>query len=140
MELAGDHPGFTDLGYRARRDHLAGLATAWVPGQPLPAPEYNEEEHEAWRVVSASLAGLHEQMACRAFLAGKEALQLPVEPGAAADRREWAIGAVAGSVTSRSRGWRRCGTSISRSPAGFWSTQYLRHRWCPVHLEPGRHS
>ena len=38
VELAGDHPGFTDVAYRARRDELAGLAAAWRPGTPVPQP------------------------------------------------------------------------------------------------------
>ena len=79
VELAGDHPGVTDPVYRARRDHLAGLAAAWVPGQPVPTPDYTDQEHGVWREVSASLESLHEQYACRAFLNGKDAIQLPTE-------------------------------------------------------------
>src|SRR6202011_2550629 len=63
VELAGDHPGVTDPSYRARRDYLAGLAAAWQPGEPVPTPDYTEEEHGVWRVVSAALEELHERLA-----------------------------------------------------------------------------
>jgi phenylalanine-4-hydroxylase len=134
VELAGDHPGFTDLGYRARRDYLAGLAAAWRPGQPLPAPAYNELEHQVWRAASSSLVDLHEQMACRAFLAGKEALQLPPDRvpqlTEVSERLEPVAGfryhPVAGLAPLR---------DFYQSFAGgiFWSTQYLRHPSVPLY-------
>ena len=77
VELAGDHPGFTDASYRARRDHLAGLAAAWREGQPIPRPDYTDEEHGVWAAVSDSLEELHERFACAAFLQGKASLRLP---------------------------------------------------------------
>ena len=134
VELAGDHPGFTDLAYRKRRDELAALATAWRPGRPVPAPEYTEEEHSVWAAVSASLVDLHEQFACTAFLAGKDALGLP------ADRvpqlNEVTVGLepmvgfryhpVAGLAPLRDF-YRSFGGGV------FWSTQYLRHPSEPLY-------
>ena len=79
VELAGDHPGVTDPGYRARRDHLAGLAAAWRAGEPIPTPDYTEEEHGVWAAVSSSLEELHDRYACPAFLEGKATLRLPVD-------------------------------------------------------------
>src|SRR3974390_2056397 len=76
VELAGDHPGFTDGASRPRRDELAGLAATWRPGTPLPEPEYLAREHEVWAQVSGALEGLHDQYACSAFLEGKERLGL----------------------------------------------------------------
>jgi phenylalanine-4-hydroxylase len=134
VELAGDHPGFTDLAYRSRRDHLAGLAAAWQPGQPVPAPDYTEEEHGVWREVSASLTDLHEQMACRAFLAGKDTIRLPVDRvpqlTEVTDRLQPVAGfryhPVAGLAPLR---------DFYRSFADgvFWSTQYLRHPSVPLY-------
>jgi phenylalanine-4-hydroxylase len=134
VELAGDHPGFTDLAYRARRDYLAGLAAAWQPGQPVPTPRYTDEEHEVWRAVSAALLDLHEQMACRAFLTGKEAVRLPADrvPQLAevTDRLASVAGfryhPVAGLAPLR---------DFYQSFAGgvFWSTQYLRHPSVPLY-------
>jgi phenylalanine-4-hydroxylase len=134
VELAGDHPGFTDQAYRARRDHLAGLAAAWQPGQPVPRPEYNHEEHQVWRVVSTSLVELHERMACRAFLAGKDTIRLPGDRvpqlTEVTERLEPVAGfryhPVAGLAPLR---------DFYRSFAHgvFWSTQYLRHPSVPLY-------
>ena len=68
VELAGDHPGVTDPEYRARRDQLAALAASWKPGDPIPAPQYSDEEHSVWAEVSAALEELHERHACDAYL------------------------------------------------------------------------
>ena len=38
------------------------LAAAWQPGEPVPAPKYNDAEHEVWRTVSQSLEELHERL------------------------------------------------------------------------------
>ena len=134
VQLAGDHPGFTDLDYRARRDYLAGLAAAWAPGQPVPAPRYTDEEHQVWETVSVALVDLHEEMACQAFLAGKEAVGLPtdrvpqltevsarLEPVA-----RFRYHPVAGLAPLR---------DFYQSFAGgvFWSTQYLRHPSVPLY-------
>jgi phenylalanine-4-hydroxylase len=134
VELAGDHPGFTDLSYRARRDYLAGLAETWAPGQPVPAPDYTDEEHQVWRTVSASLVDLHEQSACQAFLEGKEAVRLQADRvpqlTEVTDRLAPAAGfryhPVAGLAPLR---------DFYQSFAGgvFWSTQYLRHPSVPLY-------
>ena len=134
VELAGDHPGVTDPAYRARRDDLAALAASWVPGEPVPAPEYTEEEHAVWAEVSTALEDLHERHACTAFLEGKDALRLPsdrvpqlsevtalLEPIA-----EFRYHPVAGLAPLR---------DFYGSFAGgvFWSTQYLRHPSVPLY-------
>jgi len=134
VELAGDHPGVTDPAYRVRRDHLASLAAAWTPGQPVPTPDYTDEEHHVWRTVSESLTGLHERFACRAFLEGKDKIQLPADrvPQLAevTARLEPAAGfryhPVAGLAPLR---------DFYGSFAGgvFWSTQYLRHPSVPLY-------
>jgi phenylalanine-4-hydroxylase len=134
VELAGDHPGFTDLAYRARRDYLAGLAAAWKPGQTVPTPDYTEEEHEVWRAVSAALVDLHDQMACQAFLAGKDTIQLPADRvpqlGEVTDRLDPVAGfryhPVAGLAPLRDF-YQSFGDGV------FWSTQYLRHPSVPLY-------
>ncbi len=134
VELAEDHPGVTDPVYRARRDRLASLADEWEPGQPVPEPEYSDEEHEVWRQVSEALVDLHEQYACRAFLEGKDAIRLPGERvpqlTEVSERLEPVAGfryhPVAGLAPLR---------EFYRSFAGgvFWSTQYLRHPSVPLY-------
>jgi phenylalanine-4-hydroxylase len=134
VELAGDHPGFTDLGYRARRDYLAGLAAAWKPGQPVPAPEYRPEEHQVWQTVSASLIDLHDQMACQAFLAGKETLRLPADRVPQLTEVTARLEPVAGFRYHPVAGLAPL-RDFYRSFAGgvFWSTQYLRHPSVPLY-------
>lgn len=134
VELAGDHPGFTDGRYRARRDDLAGLAARWSPGQPLPAPAYTDEEHRVWATVSAALHDLHERHACSAFLAGKDRLGLPggrvPQLADVGERLEPLAGfrylPVAGLAPLRD-------FYGSFAEGVFWSTQYLRHPSAPLY-------
>lgn len=134
VELAGDHPGVTDLAYRSRRDGLAALAESWIPGEPIPQPEYTAEEHEVWAEVSSALAELHDRHACTAFLEGKDALRLPGDrvpqlsevTGLLEPIAEFRYQPVAGLAPLR---------DFYRSFAGgvFWSTQYLRHPSVPLY-------
>ena len=134
VELAGDHPGVTDLVYRARRDALAALAESWIPGEPIPQPDYTGEEHEVWAEVSSALGQLHDRHACTAFLEGKDALRLPgdrvpqlndvtslLEPIA-----EFRYQPVAGLAPLRD-------FYQSFADRVFWSTQYLRHPSLPLY-------
>src|SRR4029450_7739341 len=63
--------------YRARRNRIATLASAWQPGDPLPVADYTADEHEVWRVVCGELHALHERLACAEYLEGKAKLGLP---------------------------------------------------------------
>lgn len=134
VELAGDHPGVTDLVYRRRRDELAGLAAHWRMGQPLPEPDYSDVEHGVWAEVSAALTDLHEQNACTAFLEGKEAVGLPVDRvpqlSEVGDRLSALCGfrylPVAGLAPLRD-------FYGSFADGVFWSTQYLRHPSVPLY-------
>jgi phenylalanine-4-hydroxylase len=134
VELAGDHPGVTDPAYRRRRDELAGLAARWDPDRPIPAPVYSDVEHEVWATVSGALADLHDRHACSAFLAGKDAVGLPVDRvpqlTEVGDRLE---------PVSGFRYWPVAGLAPLRDFYGsfasgvFWSTQYLRHPSVPLY-------
>jgi phenylalanine-4-hydroxylase len=134
VELAGDHPGVTDPAYRARRDYLAGLAAKWQPGQPLPAPEYTEEEHGVWREVSASLDELHERFACAAFLEGKAAIQLPADRVPQLTEVTERLEPVAGFRYQPVAGLAPLRDFYGSFGSGvFWSTQYLRHPSVPLY-------
>ena len=134
VELAGDHPGVTDAVYRARRDHLAALAAAWQPGEPVPVPDYTEEEHGVWRAVSTSLEDLHDQFACRAFLRGKDAIRLPVDRVPQLPEVTERLEPVAGFRYQPVAGLAPLRDFYGSFGRGvFWSTQYLRHPSVPLY-------
>ena len=134
VELDGDHPGVTDPVYRARRDELAGLAARWSPGQPIPQPEYSDQEHEVWATVCAALDELHERHACSAFLAGKDAVRLPTDRVPQLAQVGQLLEPLAGF-----RYWPVAGLAPLRefyasfAEGVFWSTQYLRHPSVPLY-------
>ena len=67
VHLGDDHPGVGDPHYRDRRNHIASLALAWEPGNPLPRVDYTDEEHDVWRTVCRELAAKHERLACAEY-------------------------------------------------------------------------
>ncbi|MCW2802932.1 MAG: phenylalanine-4-hydroxylase [Propionibacteriaceae bacterium] len=77
VHLGDNHPGAADPDYRARRNALAALAMDWQPDTPPPTAPYTAAEHDVWRIVCAELHGLHERLACSAYLEGKQRLRLP---------------------------------------------------------------
>ena len=134
VELAGDHPGFTDHRYRTRRDELALLAARWQLGDPLPAPEYSSEEHEVWATVSAALHDLHERHACSAFLEGKDALDLPADRVPQLEEVGRRLQPLCGFRYLPVAGLAPLRDFYgSFSEQVFWSTQYLRHPSVPLY-------
>jgi len=67
VELEADHPGFSDSGYRSRRDEIALLARGHEAGQPPPQVEYTPRECETWRAVFEHLTVLYPTHACEEF-------------------------------------------------------------------------
>jgi phenylalanine-4-hydroxylase len=132
--LGADHPGFSDAGYRARRNALAALALDWRPGDPLPEPAYSDVEHDIWRTIDRALAPLHRDHACRAFLDAKEDLALPGDhvpqlsevTGLLRPKSGFSYVPVAGLAPLRDF----YGAFDHRL---FHSTQYLRHPSLPLY-------
>lgn len=134
LALPADHPGVSDLAYRARRAAIAAAGEGHRPGDPIAEVAYAPEEDAVWRTVSAELAVLHETYAVAAYRDGAARLALPgaVVPQLAAvsarltDLTGWAITPVPGLVPTRtfyeSLGERR-----------FCSTQYIRHHSVPFY-------
>ena len=134
VELAGDHPGVTDSAYRARRDELAALAASWLPGQPIPTPEYTDVEHSVWAEVSGALEELHERHACTAYLEGKEGLRLPSERVPQLGEVTALLEPVAGFRYHPVAGLAPLRDFYRSFADGvFWSTQYLRHPSVPLY-------
>lgn len=134
VELAGDHPGVTDPRYRARRDHLAGLAAAWQAGEPIPTPDYSAAEHSVWAAVSSSLEELHERYACAAFQEGKATLRLPDDRVPQLPEVTARLQPVAGFRYLPIAGLAPLRDFYGSFDKGvFWSTQYLRHPSVPLY-------
>ena len=68
VELAPDHPGFTDQQYRKRRNAIANIAFNYKTGDPIPKADYTVEEQHIWRVIMKALIPLHQQYACQEIL------------------------------------------------------------------------
>jgi phenylalanine-4-hydroxylase len=79
FELPDDHPGVSDMAYRARRAAIAETGARYHSGDPIPDVEYTPEEDDVWRVVSRELAAKHRRYACGAYLSGAARLHLPSE-------------------------------------------------------------
>lgn len=134
VQLAANHPGAADPGYRERRSAIAGLALRWEPGLPLPEVDYSAEEHATWRAVCAGLRTAWATTACRAHLEAVEELALPAdrvpqlrEVGARlAGATGFRYQPVAGLAPLREF-YRSFGDGV------FWSTQYLRHPSNPLY-------
>jgi phenylalanine-4-hydroxylase len=134
VPLDPDHPGFRDLEYRSRRNAIAKLALHYKDSDPLPPVAYTEAEQEVWRTVWQHLAPLHEERACREWLASSCALDLDRQRvpqlSDVNERLQEGPGfrmlPVAGLVSGR--------MFLGMMGKGvFLSTQYMRHHSVPLY-------
>jgi phenylalanine-4-hydroxylase len=134
VELARSHPGFADPVYRARRNAIAALAAAYVPGEPIPEAEYTAAEHEVWRVVSRELDVKHRKYALREYLDGKERLDLPVDRVPQLEEVSARLEPLTGFRYLPAAGLvplREFYGTLADSR--FHSTQYIRHHTVPLY-------
>jgi phenylalanine-4-hydroxylase len=132
VQLEADHPGFADPAYRERRNAIARLSLEHRPEDPIPVVEYNDAEHEVWRVVSDELAPKHERSACSAFLDAKDALSLPSDKVPQLAEVSQLLQPLTGFAYQPVAGLaplREFYSSFGRRT--FYSTQYLRHPSVP---------
>jgi len=130
--LTSDHPGFSDVAYRQRRNAIAKLSLNYRPGDAIPQVQYTDTEHEVWRIVSTELSPTHEQHACQSFLDAKESLALPTDhipqlsdvSDLLSPITGFAYYPVAGLAPLREF----YGSFADRT---FYSTQYIRHPSVP---------
>ncbi len=134
VTLDPDHPGFRDTQYRERRDTIARLAFEHITGQPVVDAPYTDAEHDVWRAVWGTLAGLHQERVCREILELQEVVPLPhdripqlqeLNPRLFASSG-FRMEPVAGLVTPRTF-MRYLGQQT------FLSTQYIRHHSQPFY-------
>ena len=134
VALDRDHPGFRDAAYRARRDAIAALALAYRDGDPVPDVAYTDDEHAVWREVMRSLAPLHAQLACRAFVDGAAQVALPSDRIPQLSEVNRALGASTGFALWPVAGLVDARTFLSYLARDvFLSTQYVRHGSRPLY-------
>lgn len=134
VELADDHPGFSDPEYRARRDHIAQVGAGYRSGEPIPDVPYTAEEDEVWRTVSVELAVKHRRYACQAYLDGAAALTLPAERVPQLREVDERVHALSGFHIEPVPGLvptRQFYGALARRT--FLSTQYIRHHSVPLY-------
>ncbi len=78
-ELHIDHPGANDQEYRARRDHIAGLAKNFRETGEITDVDYNPREQRVWRYVAEELEELHERYASPFYLQAKKELGISTD-------------------------------------------------------------
>ncbi len=73
-----DHPGASDLEYRAHRNHIARLAKQFRedPNHVIPIVSYTPEETAIWTYVYDQLEQAHKRRACSIYLESKAKLGL----------------------------------------------------------------
>lgn len=71
-----NYPGAHDEVYRARLDELISASEEVWPS--IPRYEYTDDEHTTWRLVSEVLIRLQDHYSCKAFLEGRDKLDLSV--------------------------------------------------------------
>ena len=134
VELAADHPGFSDPAYRARRDAISAVGAAYRPGDPIPDVEYAPEEDALWTLVSGELAAKHERFAVREYRDGAARLDLPHDrvpqlrqvSASLEGLTGFRVAPVPGLVPTRVF----YGSLADRT---FCSTQYIRHHSVPLY-------
>ena len=134
VDLPEEHPGFADEEYRERRNAIAALSHNWTVGDPIPAVEYSDVEHDVWRIVSQELATKHRDRAVRQLrdaeaalgLGGDHVPQLDEVSRRLADLTDFQYGVVAGLAPLRD-------FYQAFADGVFYSTQYIRHHSTPLY-------
>ncbi len=133
-QLGEDHPGVRDAAYRARREAIAAVAEAYVPGGPVPQVPYADEEHDVWAQVVAALDARFPGTVADELVASNARLGLPTDHIPQLDE----VSALLEPLT----GFRYQPVAGLVSPQVFYgaladdrfnSTQYIRHASAPFY-------
>jgi phenylalanine-4-hydroxylase len=132
--LEPDHPGFSDLQYRHRRNHIAQSALEHKTRSPIPVINYTDEENQVWALVWKHLKEVHHHFVCLEILQLQDIVSLPSDhipqlkdisvmlERTAGFRMEPVAGLVSPRTFQRYLGQRI-----------FLSTQYIRHSSKPFY-------
>jgi phenylalanine-4-hydroxylase len=131
-ELHLDHPGASDAEYRERRDYIASLSKKFRETGVITDVDYNEDEQNIWRHVTARLEELHQKHASNFYLKAKRDLgisndripQLSEMNRRLKELTNFRLAPVEGLVDTRAfLSWLSWRTMLS--------TQYIRHHSRP---------
>ena len=132
--LQADHPGFQDETYLRRRADIDRMAREYRFGDEIPVVHYTDEENATWSLITGELSALHQQFACREYLAAFAALVrfcsydgIPLGRDVStflAQRTGFRLWPVAGLLSSRD-------FLNGLAFRVFFSTQYIRHHLVP---------
>jgi phenylalanine-4-hydroxylase len=136
--ISEDHPGFSDMEYRRRRDTIVENARTHRHGDPIPTVEYTDVEHNTWTTVYDNLECLHKKYACKDFNKAMEKFnchgiltraripQLNEVSELLHSSTGFRVRPVQGLLTARD-------FLNSLAFRIFWSTQYIRHHSNPFY-------
>ena len=133
-DLGEDHPGFTDDGYRQRRQQIAEIAEAYRPGDPIPHAPYADEEHRVWEQVVTALNAKHRGLVPNELVDASEALGLPTDHVPQLDEVSALLEPHSGFGYLPVAGLVEPKTFYgSLGSHRFMSTQYIRHASAPFY-------
>ena len=134
VQLDPDHPGFRDMDYRARRNHIAEIARRYRPGSAIPDAPYTVEEHSVWRTISEALKVAHGEHACAEYMECARRLGLPKDRIPQLREVSQKVEAMSGFRLEPVAGLVEARVFLE-SLAGnvFLSTQYIRHHSVPLY-------
>ena len=134
VNLDPDHPGFRDAEYRARRNAIAQIATAYRPGQPIPRAPYTEFEHRVWQTIWTALGPAHRAHACAEYLDCLDKLDFDTDRIPQLDEVSRKVEALSGFRLEPVAGLVEPRIFLESLARGvFLCTQYIRHHSTPLY-------
>ena len=134
VNLDPDHPGFRDTEYRARRNAIAQIATAYRPGQPIPRAPYTELEHRVWQTIWTALGPAHRAHACAEYLDCLDKLDFDTDRIPQLDEVSRKVEALSGFRLEPVAGLVEPRIFLESLARGvFLCTQYIRHHSTPLY-------
>jgi phenylalanine-4-hydroxylase len=134
VHLDPDHPGFRDAEYRARRNAIAGIATNYRSGDPIPNAPYTEPEHGVWQTIWKALGPAHREHACAEYRRCLERLDFASDRIPQLDEVSRKVEALSGFRLEPVAGLVEPRVFLESLANGvFLSTQYIRHHSTPLY-------